>query len=650
MSMNYSKITFLAFFIYLLCPQINAQTVKTFAGQAGSGAGAVQTDTIINAKFNEPYGIAIDASGRIYISEQFGHRIRLYNPSEGNVYTRAGSPGDPNTGLTAAYLNGTSTATRFNTPMGIALDALGNLYVADAQNHCIRKITNFVSAGSGQVVTTYAGEAPGPGAGIGSYQNGVGTAARFDTPMDVAVNTDGVIYVADAFNACIRKIATDGTVSLLAGVPGVYGNDDGAATSAKFDLPVSVELLNSTTLLVADVANRNVRSINLTTNMVTTIAGSGSQGGDDGASMSATFASPNGLAVDAFNNVFIADGRNGQANTIRKISAGQVTTVAGKYNTQGTTDGQSTDARFDFPGQLAFNASKDLLYVTDVRNHTIRTIDLKPVADFSTFSTSINVNVEATLNNTSLNAPTSYLWEITPSAGVSFTSGTNATSASPKVTFTQSGSYTIKLTATNAYGSNVKTRNNYINVSNTGGGNAPIADFSADKIALSPQDTLFLTDKSTNNPIQWDWTITPSTVQYVGGTGASSQNPKVKFSQNGVYTVALKVTNPLGNNTKTNANYISVFPAGIKTVTLDELVNVYPNPTSGKLTVDLGQVPVNNTLTVAVFDMTGKAIYEDILFENPGSLSINLEGQPKGLYFVTVYDGINKVNKTVVVQ
>ena len=398
--MNYFRITLLSFVICLLCPQINAQTVSTFAGQAGSGASNVVTTKLASALFNEPYGIAIDGSGRIYISEQFGHRIRLYNPSEDNVYTRAGSTGDPNTGLTAGYINGTSTTTRFNTPMGIALDA------------------------SGQVVTTFAGEAPGPGAGIGSYQNGVGTAARFDTPMDVAVNTDGVIYVADAFNACIRKIATDGTVSLLAGVPGVYGNDDGAAATAKFDLPVSVELLNSTTLLVADVANRNIRSIDLSTNMVTTIAGSGSQGGDDGAAMSATFASPNGLAIDAFNNIFVADGRNGQANTIRKISGGQVTTVAGKYNTNGTTDGQSTDARFDFPGQLAFNASKDVLYVTDVRNHTIRAIDLKPVADFSTFSTSINVNVEATFDNTSLNSPTSYLWEVTPSAGVSFTSGT----------------------------------------------------------------------------------------------------------------------------------------------------------------------------------------------------------------------------------
>lgn len=630
--------------------QATAQTVSTFAGQAGTAAGAVvSTQTLSNATFNQPYGIAIDGSGRMYISSQYGHRIRMYNPGDGNVYTRAGSTGDPASGLTSGYLNENGINARFNTPMGIAVDADGNIFVADALNHSIRKITKFVSAGSVQVVTTFAGEAPGPNAGTGAYVNGQGTAARFNNPADLAIDASGNIYVADAFNDCIRKIDASGNVTLLAGIPGSFGYADGAATSAQFDLPIAVEL-SGNNLLVAEAGNKRIRSIDLNTLMVTTLAGNGNNGGDDGAAGSATFSSPNGLAVDAFSNVFVADGRNGQANNIRKISSGQVTTVAGLYNTNGTTNGQGTDARFDFPGSLAFNSTKDVLYVTDVNNHTIRAIDLKPVADFSTFATNINVNVEITLNNTSLNSPTTYLWEITPSTGASFTSGTSATDANPKVTFTQSGSYTIKLTTTNAYGSNVKTRNNYINVSNTGGGNAPIADFDADKTKLSPIDTLFLTDKSTNNPIQWDWTITPSTVQYVGGTGASSQNPQVKFTQNGVYTISLKATNPLGNNTKTNANYISVFPAGIKSVTLDELVNVYPNPTSGKLTIDLAQIPVGNSLTVAVFDVTGKAIYEDILFENPNKIDINLEGKPKGIYFVTVYDGTNKVNKAVVVQ
>lgn len=630
--------------------QATAQKVTTFAGKAGTAAGAVITTTLPNVTFNEPYGIIFDNNGKMYVSSQVGHRIRLYDPANSNVYTRVGSPGDPGSGLTAGYINGTSTTTRFNSPLGMAVDANNDLFVCDQLNHCIRKVTRFVSAGSGQIVTTVAGEAQG-GSGTGAYANGQGTAARFDTPMDIVITNGGDMYVADGFNDCIRKITPSGMVSLLAGTPGSFGFQDGAGTSAQFNLPVGLALKDQNTLIVADAGNRRIRSIDLSTGMVTTIAGNGNNGGDDGAAMSATFSSPNGLALDAQGNIFVADGRNGQSNVIRKISNGQVTTVAGTHNTLGTKDGQDSAARFNFPGQIAFNSAKNEMFVTDVRNHTIRNIDLKPIADFSTFTTNVNVNVEVTIDNSSLNKPDTYLWEITPNnGGFNFTSGTNASSVSPKVTFTQTGSYTVKLTVTNAYGTDVETKNSYINVSSGGGGNAPIADFEADKTFASTADTVMFTDKSTNNPNQWDWTITPSTIQYVDGTTASSQNPKVQFSQNGLYTVALKVTNPLGDNTKTVANYISINPLGLTPVTLDDIVNVYPNPTRGNLTIDLGNISVNNTLTVAVFDVTGKSIYEQILFNNPGKLDINLEDQAKGVYIVTVYDGYNKINKRVIVE
>lgn len=637
--------------LILFSLSVTAQTVTTFSGQAGSGAAAVTTTPLASAKFNEPYGIAIDANGNIFISEQFAHRIRMYAPSSGDVYTRAGSAGDPNSGLTAGYENKPSINSRYNTPMGIAINSNGDIFIADNQNHSIRKLSKYTTVSNAQTTTTFAGEAPGPGAGTGDYVNGNGTAARFNFPMDVAIDGSDNIYVADAFNDCIRKIDAAGNVTLLAGTPGSFGFADGAAASAQFDLPVGVAMLDNNTLLVADAGNRRIRSINLSTNMVTTIAGSGSNGGDDGAALSATFSSPNGIVVDAFGNIFVADGRNNQANTIRKISGGQVATIAGKFNEIGTADGQDVNSRFSFPGQMAFNSTSDEMYVTDVRNHTIRKINFKPIADFTTFNPNVNVNVEVELTSTSLNAPTTYKWEITPSAGgYSYTSGTSSSSVNPKVTFTQTGSYTVKLTVTNAYGQDIKTSTNYINVSSGGGGNAPIADFEADKAITSTTDTVLFTDKSTNNPNQWDWTITPSTVQYVDGTTASSQNPKVTFSQNGIYTVALKVTNPLGDNTKTIPNYIHVNALGIQQVTLDELVNVYPNPTSGNLTIDLGQIPVSNALTVAVFDVTGKAVYEQILFNNPGKINVNLEEQAKGVYFVTVYDGTSKVNKTIIVQ
>ncbi len=629
----------------------NAQTVTTFAGQAGSGATAVSTDTVTIAKFNEPYGIVFDGSGRMYVSEQFGHRIRMYNPTEQRVYNRAGAATDPNNGMNANYINSASGPNaRFNTPMGMAVSANGDVFVADMLNHCIRKINKFTNAGSVQAVSTYAGEDQN-GNSIGDYANGQGTGARFNSPTDIAIDeASGIMYVADAFNDCIRKIDASGNVTLLAGTPGSFGFADGAAASAKFDLPIAVELESSTSLLVADANNRRIRRIDLTNLTVSTVAGSGSTGGTDGSANAATFSSPNGLAVDAFGNIYVADGRNGQANTIRKISNGQVSTIAGKFNESGTANGQRDEARFNFPGSLAFNAAKDELYVTDVLNHTIRKITLKPIADFSTFSTNVNVNVEITLEDKSKNTPTSYLWEITPSTGFSFTSSTGSTSQNPKVTFTQTGTYTVKLTVINTYGSDVKTVTNYITVSNTGG-SAPIADFNVNRNKLSPNDTLVITDATTNNPTQWEWTVAPGNAQYVSGTTSSSQNPKIKFTQSGIYTIALKATNPLGNNTKTKANYIYVFPLGIETITLDELVNVYPNPTStGKVTIDMGRVPVGNTLTVAVYDINGKTVYTNTLQNNPGTLDVNLEGRAKGMYFVTVFDGYNKASKTVVVE
>jgi PKD repeat protein len=644
------KLFLLSLLIFSIALSTNAQTVTTFAGQSGTAAGFVSTVALSSATFNQPYGIVFDASGRMYVTEQYAHRVRMYNPGDGNLYTRAGATTDPNNGFNADYINDAGIKTRFNTPMGMDVDADGNIYIADMLNNSIRKINKFLNAGSTQLTTTYAGEAPGPGnSGTGGYVNGKGTAARFDSPMDVAVDASGNVYVADAFNDCIRKIDASGNVTLLAGTPGSYGHTDGAAASAQFDFPVAVEMESSTSLLVAEAGGRYIRRINLNTLIVSTVAGSGNSGGTDGDVASAEFSSPNGLAVDNFGNIYVSDGRNGQANNIRKISNGKVTTIAGKFNDPGDANGPGADARFNFPGMMAFNAAKDELYVTDVTNHTIRKIDLKPVADFSTFTTTVNVNVEVTIDNKSTGADT-YLWEVTPANGFSFTSGTSNTSKTPKITFTQSGSYTIKLTATNVYGTNIKTINNYINVSNTGGGNAPIADFVASKGTPSPNDTVTFTDKSTNNPVVWEWTITPSTAVYVDGTSSSSASPKVNFPQTGIYTVALKVTNPLDNNTKTRANYIYVFALGTQTVTLDELVNVYPNPTTGKITVDLGKIPAGNTLTVAVYDVTGKAVYNTTHTQNPGKVDVNLENQPKGIYFVSVSDGTTTTNHKVLVK
>lgn len=281
--------------------------------------------------------------------------------------TLAGSPQvsgtDDNTGSLA----------RFNQPWGLALDGDGNIYVADALNHAIRKIT------PGGVTTTIAGAPGTPG-----FSDGPVGAALFSRPTGVAVSFDGaVIYVADYNNQVIRRIS-GGTVSTLAGTVGVTGVSDGTGPSAQFHNPFGVALnADRTVLYVTDQNNESIRAISLPSGVVTTFAGASGISGstDDPANnLNARFNTPRGIAVDAADNVYVADSGN---LIVRKIFAsGGVTTLAGAVFTPGFDDGPGASARFSilqvispFGGPCGLAAdSSGSVFVTDQGNHTIRKI------------------------------------------------------------------------------------------------------------------------------------------------------------------------------------------------------------------------------------------------------------------------------------
>ncbi len=230
--------------------------VSTFAGRRGvSGNADGQGDA---ARFGSPAGLAFDGQGNLIVADRSNHSIRKITPT-GLVTTLAGMPG------TSGALDGTGTAARFNMPDGVAFDNTGSgtVYVADRQNHAIRKIT---SAG---VVSTLAG-----GLGIPGYTDGVGAAARFNTPRGVCVDKYGVVYVSDSVNNRIRRIAVDGTVSTVAG-QATAGDVDGVGINAKFNLPVGIVVAqdDSRNIYLADTANDTVRRINWADNNVTTLAG-----------------------------------------------------------------------------------------------------------------------------------------------------------------------------------------------------------------------------------------------------------------------------------------------------------------------------------------------------------------------------------------
>lgn len=320
-------------------PATTTQQVTTLAGSVQGFADG----TGDKAQFRSPSGVAVDASGNVYVADSANHKIRKISP-EGAVTTVAGS--------TQGFADGTSAAAQFDTPNGVALDASGNIYVADTENQKIRKIT---PAGA---VTTLAGSTLG-------FAEGTGNAAQFHLPYGLAVDVSGNVYVADIGNNKIRKISSLGVVTTFAGT--TQGFADGTGTSAQFDRPFSVALDASGNIYVADRNNHKIRKIT-PAGVVTTLAGS-TLGFADGAAASAQFYLPFGITTDASGNVYIADRDN---HKIRKISpTGMVTTFAG--STRGFSNGTGTAAQFDYPSSVAVDNSGNV-YVADQSNNKIRKI------------------------------------------------------------------------------------------------------------------------------------------------------------------------------------------------------------------------------------------------------------------------------------
>lgn len=310
--------------------------------------GEVSTLAGTAPSFYHPSGVAIDAAGNVYVADSDNNKIRK-TTTAGVVTTLAGSG-------KVGSADGTGTTASFSYPFGVAVDVVGNVYVADTGNQTIRKIT---AAG---VVTTLAGSGS-----IGSA-DGTGTAASFNWPCGVAVDEAGNVYVADYLNNKIRKITATGVVTTLAG-SGSIGSADGTGAAASFYNPFGVALDVVGNVYVADAGNNKIRKIT-TAGVVTTLAGSGSIGSEDGTGAAASFYYPFGVVVDLQGTVFVADNRN---NKIRKITAvGVVTTLAGS-GTGGSVDGTGTAASFKSPYGVTVDVAGNV-FVADYDNHTIRKI------------------------------------------------------------------------------------------------------------------------------------------------------------------------------------------------------------------------------------------------------------------------------------
>ena len=308
---------------------------------------------VTNALFNDPSGLAIDAAGNLFVADNQNHTIRKIT-TNGVVSTFAGQAG------TAGTANGTGTNAMFANPSGIVISPSGALYVTDTANHTIRVIT------SSGAVTTLAGQP-----GTSGYTNGTGIGAMFNSPIGIALDKSGNIYVADSGNHIIRKVTSGGVVTTFAGTPEVWGSVDGTGLAAQFNCPAGVAVDAQGNVFVTDSDNHCIRKIT-PAGVVTTFAGSAqSDGVADGTGTNAQFGKPAELKIDPNGNLFLVDAFN---HTVRMITPNAVvTTLAGLGGNSGASDGVGSAARFLNPYGVAIDHNGNLR-VSDTYNETIRLV------------------------------------------------------------------------------------------------------------------------------------------------------------------------------------------------------------------------------------------------------------------------------------
>lgn len=399
---------------------VGAYGVTTLAGWPGWSGYADGQGA--NSRFDFTGSVRTDAAGTLYVADASNNTIRKITPA-GVASTFAGSPG------VAGSTDGSTSAARFNGPAGVAIDSAGNVFVADSQNYTIRKIS---PAG---VVSTLAGSA-----GVRGHADGTGSNASFYDPQNLAVDSSGNLYVADGQGNSVRKVTPAGVVTTLAG-SATPGAADGTGSAAQFNLLAGIAVDAAGNVYVGDYRNNTVRKINQA-GAVTTLAGlAGTAGFVDGTGNAARLAGPTGMAVDAAGNVLVADSLN---NAIRKITpSGVITTLSGAGPAAAENiDGPLGTARFNGSADVAIDGN-GVIYVADGSNCTVRRITLAPAIAISPLSQHVVTGNAFTLTVAVTGmGPFSYQWF---KDGTAISGATNASYAITGATSANGGSYVVQV-------------------------------------------------------------------------------------------------------------------------------------------------------------------------------------------------------------
>lgn len=616
------KITLYSLFAILIfmSSKAFAQTIRTFAGKGGISGFGGDGGPATAANFNSPQSMAIDASGTLYIADTKNHCIRKIKA--GTVSTIAG------TGAIAGYAGdgGAATSAKMNEPVAVAVDGSGNVFVADASNNAVRKIS---TAG---IITTIAGT------GVAGYggDGAAATSAKLNTPNGVWVDPAGNVYIGDTWNHRVRKVNTSGIISTFAGtgVPG-YGGDGFAATNAQLYYTNGITMDAAGNFYMTDNGNHRVRKVN-TSGIISTVAGNGVGGYiTDGVPATSTeIYFPVGVKTDASGNIYFGEDGNSR---VRKVDAsGIISTIAGTGISGFSGDGgAATLAQFRSPTDVCLDASGNI-YIADRNNHCIRIIGSNSAPSF-THGTSQTLNLCANSAPTSIDA----LMEITDAdlaqtetwtiltaplhgtALVSYTSTSTGTTITPTgLTYQPATGYVgtdlFKVVISDGFASDTTNINVTVDP-------LPNAGVISGIDSVCPGFTQLMSE-TVSGGIWSTSNFAMSSVTF-GGT--------VKGVTPGRDTIIYTVVNSCGIVSAifpfTVRSYIACH-TGVANMNLSaEGMNVYPNPSSGTFTLniqttdsDQAIISIQNVLSVRVQNFS-------VPCNQPVSLNVNL---PSGIYLV----------------